>query len=93
MGLFDIYNNANLAESCEKTALARDACAADDFFNYTLYPWSFEAGGVGRYLLALFLHIPAFFSLLALIEWELATKFGFQNAIPALIGRSCRPIK
>ena len=77
MGLFDVYNNANLAESCEETAMARDACASDDFFSYTLYPWSFESGGIGKYLLALFLQIPTFFSFLALIEYEQATKLGF----------------
>ena len=85
MGLFDIYNNANLAESCEKTAISREACASDDFFSYTLHPWSFESGGIGRYLVALSLHIPAFFLMLALIEWELATKLGFQIAISTLI--------
>ena len=77
MGLFDVYNNANLAESCEETDIARDACASDDFFSYTLYPWSFESGGIGKYLLALFLQIPTFFSFLALIEYEQATKLGF----------------
>ena len=77
MGLFDVYNNANLAESCEETDIARDSCASDDYFNYTLYPWSFESGGIGKYLLALFLQIPTFFSFLALIEYEQATKLGF----------------
>ena len=36
--------------------------------------WSTEEGGAGRYLVALAIEIPAYFLLLAFVEWEVTTR-------------------
>ena len=74
MGLFDLYYNANIVEQCTKNAFTELACkSADPPLVYQTNPWVIEEGGIGRYLLSLFILTPLFFLILSFIEWEITT--------------------
>ena len=74
MGLFDLYYNANVVEQCTKNAFTKIACqSADPPIVYQEDPWVIAEGGIGRYLLSLFILTPLFFLILSFIEWEITT--------------------